>query len=206
MTRLFLIFWVSILFFGPAFGQFGYGLTASNDLYHRYVNPEDGKSKPSSGSALLNIGMGPKIWLGGKTMSFSAEAQAVLGILGMSASEYKGLGTFSVPIIAKLNFKGLSTFDREGKLGWSIGGGIQYNKTELYGITDEFAKKGVSRKFFTTYIVQGGFGFGLSGFTAHVIVRYGFNPDDTSSTINIGLQYDFNAPMIKKITNPESEL
>jgi hypothetical protein len=206
MTRILFFIFLTVFFSHQSMGQFGYGLTASNDLYQRYVNPDDGKSKPSAGSVLLNIGMGPKIWLGGKNMSFSAEAQAVLGILGLSASEYKGLGTFSVPVIAKLNFKGLSTFDREGKLGWSIGGGIQYNKTELYGLTEEFAKKGVNRKFFHTYIVQGGFGFGLSGFTAHGIIRYGFNSDDKTSTVNIGLQYDFNAPMLKKITNPESEL
>ncbi len=186
--------------------QFGYGFTASNDLYHRYVNHSNSKSNLSAGSALFNLGLGPKIWIGSKNISFSAETQAVIGFLGLSAKEYKGLGTLAFPFIGRLNFKGLSTFDREGKLGWSIGGGIQFNKTELYGLTNEFASKGINRNFFTTYVVQAGFGFGLSGFTAHGIVRYGFNSDDKSKTLNIGLQYDFNAPMLKKITNPESEL
>lgn len=196
----------SLLLTCPIIAQFGYGLTASTDLYHRYVNPADGKSNPAAGSAILNIGLGPKIWIGGKKISFSAEGQAVLGILGLSSSEYKGMGTMAFPILAKINFGGLSTFDREGKMGWSIGGGLQYNKTEFYGLQDEFAKKGVVRKYFTTYVIQGGYGFGLSGFTAHGIVRYGFNTDDKTSTLNIGLQYDFNTPMLKKITNPESEL
>lgn len=206
MYKIILILYVVIISSESLRAQFGYGFTASNDLYHRYVNPDDGKSKPSSGSALLNLGLGPKIWIGGKNISFSAETQAVIGFLGLSAKEYKGLGTVAFPFIGRLNFKGLSTFDREGKLGWSIGGGIQFNKTELYGLTDEFAGKGIRRNFFTTYVVQAGFGFGLSGFTAHGIVRYGFNSDDKSKTLNIGLQYDFNAPMLKKITNPESEL
>lgn len=186
--------------------QFGYGFTASNDLYHRYVNPPEGKAAQASGSAILNIGLGPKIWIGGKKVSFSAETQAVIGFLGLSTQDYKGLGTVAFPFIGKFNFKGLSTFDREGKFGWSIGGGIQYNKTELFGLTDEFASKGVERKFFPTYIIQAGYGFGLSGFTAHGIVRYGFNNETKANSLNIGLQYDFNVPMLKKITSPESEL
>lgn len=191
-----------------SFGQFGYGFTASNDLYHRYVNPKvDGdNTSRSSGSALLNLGVGPKIWIGGPKISFSAEAQAVFGFLGVSSSESKGLGTVAFPIMGKLNFKGLSTFDREGKMGFSIGSGVQYNKTEFYGVTDEFKSKGLKRDYFLTYVVQAGYGFGLSGFTAHGIVRYGFNPDSKANTLNIGLQYDFNRPMLKKITNPESEL
>ncbi len=191
-----------------SFGQFGYGFTASNDLYHRYVNPKvtgDNTSR-ASGSALLNLGIGPKIWIGGPKVSFSAEAQAVFGFLGVSASESKGLGTVAFPIMGKLNFKGLSTFDREGKMGFSIGGGVQYSKTEFYGVSDKFKAKGLTRDYFLTYVAQVGYGFGLSGFTAHGIARYGFNPDLESSTLNIGLQYDFNAPMLKKITNPESEL
>ncbi|MBK9256828.1 MAG: hypothetical protein IPM42_15180 [Saprospiraceae bacterium] len=186
--------------------QFGYGLTASNDIYHRYSNPKDGIASPSSGSLLLNLGAGPKIWIGNPKFSFSAEAQAVIGLLGMSLGDYKGLGTVAFPIMGKLNFGGLSTFDREGKTGFSIGGGVQYSKTELYKLADKFAEQGVSRKFFATYIVQAGYGFGISGFSLQGFLRYGFNPDSKANTFNFGIQYDFNTPMLKKITNPESEL
>ncbi|MFZ1750961.1 MAG: hypothetical protein WAU01_12245 [Saprospiraceae bacterium] len=187
--------------------QFGYGFTVSNDLYHRYVNPKDDKAtSASAGSAILNLGIGPKIWIGSKSFSFSAESQALIGIFGLSTSEYKGMGTLAIPVIAKLNFKGLSTFDKEGKLGPSIGGGIQFNRTELYGVSDDFASKGLERTFFKTFIIQAGYGFGLSGFTTHGFVRYGFHPDEKTSTLNIGIQFDFNVPMLKKITNPESEL
>lgn len=187
-------------------GQFGYGFTASNDLYHRYVNPETPGIKASAGSAILNLGLGPKIWLGSKKFSFSAEGQLVMGFLGVSSSENKGLGTVAFPVLGKFNFGGLSTFDKEGKMGLSLGGGFQMNRTEAYGVSDKFAAKGITRKYFTTYVIQAGYGFGLSGFTMHGIVRYGFNPDDKSNTLNIGLQYDFNIPMLKKITSPESEL
>ncbi|MBK9734446.1 MAG: hypothetical protein IPO92_05540 [Saprospiraceae bacterium] len=202
-----LIVSIIILFQISASGQFGYGFTASNDLYHRYVNPKDSSNTSrSSGSALLNLGLGPKIWIGNPKFSVSLEAQAVIGFLGFATKDYKGLGTVAFPLMAKLNFKGLSTFDREGKLGFSIGGGIQYNRTELYGLSSEFVQKGTIRTYFKTYVVQAGYGFGLSGFTAQGIVRYGFNSETNASSLNIGLQYDFNAPMLKKITNPDSEL
>ena len=190
-----------------AYAQFGYGFTVSNDLYQRYVNPKDDIASPSAGSAILNLGVGPKIWIGNKNFSFSAEGQAVLGILAVSSKDNKGFGSIAFPVMGKFNFKGLSTFDKEGKMGFSIGGGIQQNKTEFYGLSDEFAAKGVKRNYFMTYITQASYGFGLSGFTAQGFVRYGFNPDIKNiSTLNIGLQFDFNAPMLKKITNPESEL
>lgn len=202
----FYFFTFFILYSYTTEAQFGYGFTASNDLYHRYVNKEDGIASPAAGSALLNIGVGPKLWLGGKKCSFSAEGQAVIGFFGLSAKDYKGLGTVAFPILAKLNFNGVSGFDREGKLGFSIGGGIQYNRTEIFGLSDKFASQNVQRSFFPTYVVQVGFGYGLSGFNAQGIIRYGFNPDDKTSTLNIGLQYDFNIPILKKITSPESEL
>ncbi|MBK8625896.1 MAG: hypothetical protein IPN86_10135 [Saprospiraceae bacterium] len=199
---------IFLLTFGlSAYSQFGYGFTVSNDLYHRYVNPKDNIASPSSGSAILNLGVGPKIWIGNKNFSFSAEAQAVVGFLAVSSKDNKGLGSIAFPMMGKLNFKGLSTFDKEGKMGFSLGGGIQHNKTELYGLSDEFAAKGVKRNYFMTYITQASYGFGLSGFTAQGFVRYGFNPDIKNiSSLNVGLQFDFNAPMLKKITNPESEL
>lgn len=207
MFNKYTLTFLSILLALTVNAQFGYGLTASNDMYSRYKNPTDNIASPSSGSAVLNFGVGPKIWIGGKKVSFSAEGQAVLGIFSLSTKDYKGLGSMAFPLLAKLNFKGLSTFDREGKTGFSIGGGIQYSKTEFFGLQEKYAALGVKRSYFQTYIIQAGFGFGISGFTAHGIVRYGFNPDDKKvNTLNIGLQYDFNLPMLKKISNPESEL
>ena len=196
----------SLLYVAVVTAQFGYGLTASNDIYHRYSNPKDGIASPSAGSLLLNLAAGPKIWVGNSKFSVSGEAQASIGLLGLSLGDYKGLGTVSFPLMVKLNFKGLSTFDREGKMGYSIGGGIQYSKTELYKLSDEFATRGVDRSLFKTYIIQAGYGFGISGFGLQGYLRYGFNPDEKSNVMHIGIQYDFNRPMLKKITSPESEL
>lgn len=72
-------------------------------------------------------------------MSVSVEAQACVGFLGLALDDYKGMGTLSYPIMAKLNFNGLSALDKEGRMGLSIGGGLQYNRTEWYGLDEEFA-------------------------------------------------------------------
>jgi hypothetical protein len=186
--------------------KFGVGYTLSSDIYHRYTNPPNNASTRNAGSAILNFGGGPKFWLGTSKVSLSIEGQAVLGVLGYSTKENKGLGTLGVPIMAKLNFKGLSAYEREGKLGFSIGGGIQYSHTELYGVTDEFKIKGVKRSFFPTYIGQVGYGFGVNGFCMNGFARYGFHPDTDAKVWSIGIQWDFNKTSMKNISNPASSL
>ena len=208
MLRTTLLLLMPFLFLIESKAQFGYGLTGSLDVYQRYVNPkasqEDGSR--SAGSVLLNLGLGPKIWVGNKKMSFSIEGQAVAGFFALSTSDKKGLGSLAIPVLAKLNFGGLSTFDREGIQGWSIGGGIQYNRTELYGLSDTAKANGVVRNYFKTYVIQVSYGFGVSGFTGQGFVRGGFHPEDHSTSLNTGIQFDLNYPMLKKIKNADSEL
>lgn len=201
-TALIVILTISI-----SYGQFGIGLTASHDLYHYYQNPDDVTDESTSaGSAMLNIGLGPKIWMGGNDFSVSLEAQATIGFFGLSVRDYKGLGTASFPIMAKFNFGGLSGLDKEGKFGWSIGAGIQYSRTELYYVKDSFEEQGGERDLFKTYVGQVGYGFGMSGFSGHAFVRYGYHPDSGARSLNVGIQYDFNIPKLRMIVDPESEL
>jgi len=120
--------------------QFGYGLTLSNDVYNRYENPEDDNQDAyeGNGSLLLNMGVGPKIWFGAPRFSFSLETQAKIGLLGLALKDFKGLGNHSIPVIGRFNFGGLTALDKEGKFGWSIGGGIQFNKTELFYLASDY--------------------------------------------------------------------
>ncbi len=187
-------------------GQFGIGATVTNDLYQRLSNPDDDIAYGGNGSFLLNVGLGPKIWIGGENVSLSIESQAVIAPLGIALKDFKGVGAVSFPIMAKMNFAGLSGLNREGRFGLSIGGGVQYNRTELFGLKNSYEDQGVVREYFKTYVIQAGYGFGLSGFTVHGFVRYGFNPDLEANNFHIGLQYDFNAPMLKRISDPASEL
>lgn len=186
--------------------QVGIGFTASTDLYTRFANPTDDIANRSSGSAILNIGAGPKIWFGNKNFSFSLEGQAILSPLAVSLEDSKGLGMLGIPIVARLNFKGLSGLNKLGTLGWSIGGGIQYNRSELFGLSEEFADLGVVREYQRLIIGQFGYGFGISGFTLHGILKYGFDPDSDASLLTIGVQYDFNLPKMKQIDDPASAL
>lgn len=190
-----------------SYSQIGIGLTASNDLYHYYQNPDDDTGESTSaGSALLNLGLGPKIWFGTESFSMSLEAQATIGLAGLSIRDYKGIGTTSFPIMAKMNFGGLTALDKEGEFGWSIGAGVQYSRTELYYVSDSFEEKGGSRDMFRTFVGQVGYGFGMSGFSAHGFVRFGYDPDNGARAFNVGIQYDFNIPKIRQISDPESEL
>jgi len=186
--------------------QFGFGFTVSNDLYQRYTNPKDVVGARSSGNAILNLGLGPKIWVGSKKVSASIEAQVNMGFTAFSLSSYQGMGSVSFPMMFKLNFRGVSTFDKEMETGLNIGVGLQKSKTEWYGISKEDYDIGVRRSFFDTYVAQVGYGGGISGFAASLFVRYGFHPDTDASTLNVGLQYDFNRTMMKKIKSPESAL
>jgi len=204
--KKYIIFFTLIL--SPIFtnAQIGVGLTAHTDIYQRIANPPDGLMSRSAGSVLLNLGGGPKIWIGARDFSVSFEAQASLGIVGLSVSDYKGLGMLSFPIMAKLNFGGVSALGFEGKQGFSIGGGIQYSKSELYYLSSEAKDLGVKRDYFKTFIAQAGYGFGISGFAILGYLRYGWNAETKANVFNFGIQYDFNLPQLKKITNPESDL
>lgn len=186
--------------------QFGIGAVVTNDLYQHYTNPSDNISDPTHGNAILNLGAGPKIWIGVKNFSVAVDARANIGLTGFTTGENKGLGSLAIPIMGTLNFNGLSSMDRAGRQGFSIGGGIEYVKTELYGLKQEFVDLGVTRDFFQLYVIQVGYGYGVSGASAQGIVRYGFNPDTNAQSIHVGLQYDFNLIMMKKIDDPNSAL
>ena len=206
VMKQFFILLICILALTSTQAQVGIGWVLSNDLYNHYTNPNDGISDPTHGNVLLNIGAGPKIWLGGKKVSVSIEGQANIGLTGFSLGENKGLGSLAIPILVNLNFLGTSTLDREGKTGFSIGAGNQFVKTELYGLRDEFVTQGVTRDYFQLFVVQAGYGFGVSGVIFQGFVRYGWDPNSEAQSWNIGLQYDFNYLMMRKIDDPNSAL
>ena len=186
-------------------GQFiGYGFTIFNDIYHRYTNDTPDDAYKSAGSAILNLGAGPKIWIGGQNVSLSAEAATSIGFLGRAVKDYKGLGTASFPMLVCLNFKGLTGLDKEGRPGFSIGAGIQYSQTEIYGVTDKYPD--VERDLFRTYIAHVGYGFGLHGFSLQGFGRYGFDPDSDAQVFSVGIQWDFNMRNLKKLKDKASEL
>ncbi len=188
---------------GAVFGQFAYGLTAKTELYSRYSNPQDEIASPSSGSALINLGLGPKIWLGGENFSISGEAVAIISPFAVSLGDFKGLGAVSFPVMAKVNIGGLSTLNKEGKFGFSAGVGYQWTRTELFGLTSKFEDQGVNRAYFKNLIGELAFGFGMGGFAGSLYLRYGRDSNARSNIFTLGLGYDFNAPRLKVTTDSE---
>ena len=181
----------------------GWGVTLKHDLYNRYANPSDDIASRSAGSALLNIGFGPKLWIGDGDFTFSPEASFMFSPFALSTGDFKGLGGFSFPILGKFEFLGNSNASKDGKFGFSIGGGVQYSRTELWYLKDSFSEQGVQRGMFRTYIIEADFGYGISGFNLHFFVRYGWSNDTDANTLNIGMGYDLNVPKFRKYANPD---
>ena len=109
----------------------------------------------------VNIGLGPKLWFGGKKFAVSPEATVVFSPLALSTGDFKGIGAVSFPLMVKLQFGGLSSFV-DNRFGFALGGGLQYTRTELFGLSNEFEELGVERNYFRTYIIEADFGFGTS--------------------------------------------
>jgi len=179
--------------------QFNLGVVSGGDLYQRFVNPiDDTGADRSSGSAIMNASIGLKVWIGAPAASLSIESYLNSGSLALNIEEYKGLGALSFPVLAKLNFKGLSAFNIiEDKSGWSIGGGIQWNKTEVYGLSSAARAQGVERKYFPTYIAEVSFGTGTKSKVREFYIRYGLNPELSANSLNIGVNTTFSIPFFK---------
>jgi hypothetical protein len=180
-----------------------WGYTFGLDLYQRQTlpyNTADPFEGHGTGSALLNINIGPKFWVGGKDFSFSIEGHASYAPLAFDVSDYKGLGTISFPVIASLNFNGLSTIGKSFGTGFSIGGGFQYTNTELYLLSDEYNEvpEGDRIGYFPTYFGQIAFGGGGAGLSPYIYVRYGRGPDNATS-LNVGLMVNINQTAINNL-------
>lgn len=194
MKKITIIF--AFLFSGLAMtdvaAQVGAGLVFGGDYYQWYRNPSVAgeTDQLSSGNVILNSAFGPKIWVGANKFSFSVEGHLNWGITAFDMHEYKGMGHLSFPIIAKFNFGALSTFDSDAKRGFYIGGGIQYSRTEAYGLISDFEDI-TTRNFFQTFFGEIGFGRGGSGIVGTTFVRFGVG-ENNAMTLNVGSMLDLN--------------
>ncbi|MFK7948778.1 MAG: hypothetical protein AB8G11_14390 [Saprospiraceae bacterium] len=194
MKKITIIF--AFLFSGLAMtdvaAQVGAGLVFGGDYYQWYRNPTVAgeTDQQSSGNAILNGAFGPKIWFGAKNFSLSLEGHINWAITAFDMHEYKGMGHLSFPLLAKLNFGALSTFDGGTSRGFYIGGGVQYSRTEAYGLTGDFDDN-TTRNYFQTLIGEIGFGGGEDGVVTTTFVRFGVG-ENNALTLNIGSMLNFN--------------
>jgi hypothetical protein len=128
-----------LLGFSQSHAQINIGFLTGGDLYQRYTNPLDNTNTGrSSGSAILNGNTGLKLYVGVPKVSLSIEGYINSGALALDVNEYKGLGAVSYPVLAKLNFNGLSGLMKTDKTrGWSIGGGVQWSRTVCLYLLDK---------------------------------------------------------------------
>ncbi len=196
--KKYLIITAILLLNSYSYSQIGFGTSAGLDVYQRYSNPVDKIAYPASGNVMLNFIFGPKIWIGNERLSLSIEGQANLGLTSLAIRDYKGLGAISFPVIAKLNFNGLSGFYQGFASGYAIGAGLQWTKTELYYLSDEYEDKGVTRNFYKTFVVEFDLGVGSFGKILYGYIRYGMNFENKASILNIGFIADINYTFKKK--------
>jgi hypothetical protein len=199
MKKFTIIF--AFLFGGLAFNdvsaQIGAGLVLGGDYYQWYRNPEVAgeEALSSTGNVLLNVAMGPKFWFGGENFSLSVEGHINWGITAFDMHEYKGMGNLSFPLIAKLNFGGISGFGQEDRKGIYIGGGMQFTRTEAYGLTSDYTMN-TTRNYFPTWIGEIGFGSGGEGITSTTFVRVGLGYENggfnQAFTLNVGSIIEIN--------------
>lgn len=190
---------LSLFFAFSSYGQIGIGTVSGFDFYQRYKNPADDIAYPASGNAILNIIYGPKIWVGGKNFSISLEGHANIGLTSLALKDFKGMGAVSFPVMAKFNFKGLSGFNPGFANGLSIGGGIQWSKTELYWLSKKYKDLGVERGFYDVIFGQIEIGIGSFGSDGALYVRYGFNPDNKAKVLNVGMVFSTNRTFKNKL-------
>lgn len=204
MKRFLLLFFLLNGFFVNA--QVGFGTVGGLDIYQRFSNPKDNIAYSSAGNILFNFIYGPKIYAGSKNLSVSLETQVNLGLTSLAIKDFKGVGALSFPVLCKLNFKGLSGFSTGLSSGFAIGAGIQYSKTELFGLLDAFEDKGVKRDFFKTYFAQIDLGYGSFGIDGSFYLRIGYDPVKKSNTFNLGLVYNSNHTFRKKMNKKNYEV
>lgn len=165
---------VLILVFNCIHAQFNSRFIIGTDLYQWYRNPiKNSSDLPGSSGGTLSAIIGSEIMAGRNNYSVGLETHINLGWLNLD-TDYKGWGAVAFPILLKLNAGSLSGFSTK-LIGWSMGAGIQFQKTELLGLTKKYDS--YTREFFPTYIGQIEVGGGIGGLNLSYYLRIGTNPD-----------------------------
>ena len=182
----------------PVRAQVGVGVTYGFDVYQHHHNPRMSADTTQFGlgSALFNLNIGPKFWIGGKNFSVGLEAQLGVAPFALDINEYKGLGAFYFPVLFSLNYGGLSGFQEKGRWGAGIAAGTQYTRTDLYFLKEEF--EDINRSIYQTYFGQLNLGLGSKASAIYIYVRYA-GGDLESHNWHIGLMLDQNLTQRRKL-------
>jgi len=188
---------------GSATSQIGLGMTYGLDLYQYQANPlnQPFQGNRGIGSAIFNLNIGPKLFIGTKNYSIAAEAQLGIAPFAFDINQYKGLGAFYFPMMVSLNFKGLSGFYEKSGWGVGIAGGYEFARTDLYFIKDEF--ENLTREMFQTTFLQFNVGLGSKAKSIYAYFRYG-GGELGARNWHVGIMFDRNLTQMKKIKKRET--
>lgn len=170
-----------------SFAQINTSLIIGLELYQRYTNPEDfgpTDNGRSSGAVIPGVPIGLELSYGRGNHGVAVEGGFNLAPWAIDIDHPKGWGALSFPMLFKYNFGALSPTSKTKLWGYALGGGVQYSRTELFGLNSKF--RNLDRKFFSSYIAQLDLGGGIGGFSAYLYLRLGIG-DGKSFTTNIGL-------------------
>jgi hypothetical protein len=162
------------------------------DFYQWFRNPYCSDCKntnESSSGSVFSSPLGVRVIVGENNFSIGAEAAVNIGLFNLDLNGYKGLGAMSFPLLLKANFNGLSGLSKNKLIGFSIGGGIQYSKTELFGLSKKYQE--LDRSFFPTYVGEIGIGGGVSGSSVVWNTRVGIGKNH-AFVFNTGLVFYIN--------------
>lgn len=179
------------LFVGSLKAQFGIGVAYGIDVYQFQKNPKASMDTIAfgQGSAIFNMNIGPKIFFGGKNIAGSIEALVGLAPFSMDIDEFKGMGAFYFPVMAAVNFRGLTTFSDKAGFGFGVAGGMQFTRTDLYFLKDDFQE--LDRSMYQTVFGQLNVGLGSKDMISYVFFRYGTGSDNASN-LHVGVMLSQN--------------
>jgi hypothetical protein len=205
MTQVLKILFTScVIFIGVNHvqAQVGVGVVYGFDLYQYNRNPTTipDTIQHGLGSALFNMSIGPKLWIGLRNVSISVEGQIGISPFALDINEYKGLGAFYFPLMASINYGGLSGFQDVGRWGFGLAGGFQLIRTDLYFLKDEF--ESIDRSVFQTTFGQVNVGFGSKATAVYLYARYGQGDADAYHW-HVGIMLDQNISQRKKMQKTE---
>ncbi|MBK7811721.1 MAG: hypothetical protein IPI50_10865 [Saprospiraceae bacterium] len=167
--------------------QFQSSFILGLDIYQQYRNPSPTgqlKSGQSSGSVVSGVPIGLQFGYSSKNVGIALEISANLAPLALDIQEYKGLGAVSIPLLLKGNFGALTGLSPDKLIGYSIGVGVQFNRTELFGLHKSFQY--LERSFFPTLISEAAIGGGIGGFCLYFFARIGVG-ESQSMSLNFGI-------------------
>ncbi len=176
--------------FIPVKSQCKFDILLGTDVYQWYKNPVDPQVTDSPGSAgqIFGINAGFKFSGGGSNIGLAAECGGNFAPLAFDFPRYKGLGAAAYYVLGKINFGALTGFSKDQLFGFSVGAGLQYSRTELFGLIHKYDY--LSRKWFQTYIGEIAVGGGFSQFLIMAYFRLGTSKEK-AWTLQQGVQLSY---------------